>query len=395
MLPSSLVFIGVVLVIPIVSPDCRVTPSSRLDVKNQQLTIRFWGFITGIEVHSFLTVVLYDKDLPLLKIECNHTHVTIHASEFKAEKTSEPVPWPVCSEWRQFRLVIHSNHLDITDDHNNTWVSRSIRKSPTCLKLVMDHLEPSCSTPTPMWEVGANTQDIAAPRCHDALHFTLQADTIVTPRLTVGNVSLTLHELSLSQPSLSLTVRGTPGATPAVLVAVVCGMTVEVGCTVPTLSLSSENGATFTVTQRIHLQECPPKTHKTKKAQSGGGSQDCAQVYRLSLFLATVLVVLLITLCVSCLLHLKKRQTRLHCEQTPRVRTQRKGMQKHHITESPTKPRKESPLYLEPRPAPGVLHPTHITLQPWMPPSAHIYENSDHSSTDNYDDFELDIYNGK
>ncbi|MPC12763.1 hypothetical protein E2C01_005471 [Portunus trituberculatus] len=209
MLPSSLVFIGVVLVIPIVSPDCRVTPSSRLDVKNQQLTIRFWGFITGIEVHSFLTVVLYDKDLPLLKIECNHTHVTIHASEFKAEKTT-----------------------------------------------------------TPMWEVGANTQDIAAPRCHDALHFTLQADTIVTPRLTVGNVSLTLHELSLSQPSLSLTVRGTPGATPAVLVAVVCGMTVEVGCTVPTLSLSSENGATFTVTQRIHLQECPPKTHKTKKAQS-------------------------------------------------------------------------------------------------------------------------------
>lgn len=113
--------------------------------QHQQLTTTFWGFITGAEASSFLTLKLYENGLPLLHIACNHTHVTIREAKGPG-KTSEPVAWPVCSEWRQFHLVVHRNILSITDDHNNTWVSRNIDQSATHLKLAMDHLKPSCST---------------------------------------------------------------------------------------------------------------------------------------------------------------------------------------------------------------------------------------------------------
>ncbi|KAK8397713.1 hypothetical protein O3P69_004476 [Scylla paramamosain] len=285
MLSSSVVFISVVFVIPTVSltPDCRVTSSSTLTVKHRNLTTTFWGFINIVEERSFLSLRFYENGLPLLCIEYNHTHVTIH--EIKrldsTGRTSEPVPWPVCSEWRQFHLVVHRNILAITDDHNITWVSRNIHQSATHLELVMHHLKPSCTTPTPVWEVGANTQDIVAPRCQDALYFTFQANNTVTPQLTVGNVSLSLHQLSQSQPRLSLTVRGNPGATarvvgllsPPHMVAVVWAMTVEVDCTLPTVSVSSENGGTFTLTQHIHLQECPPKTEKAQQ-----GTTSCSNI---------------------------------------------------------------------------------------------------------------------
>lgn len=65
----------------------------------------------------------------------------------------------------------------------------------------------------------------------------------------------------------------------------------------------------------------------------------------------------------------------------------------HQVTVSIANPQRQSTLYLEPRPTPGGLYPTHIKPHPWTPPPTHINENSDNFSIDNYDDFEFDIDN--
>ncbi|KAG0713503.1 hypothetical protein GWK47_016112 [Chionoecetes opilio] len=215
-----------------------------------------------------MNVTLHEDGYPYKSIKCSHTHIntTNTADPHNNEVTSEDVSWPVCSAWHQFLLAVHHNNtLTIADDHNNTWVNTSIRSSTLNLLVTVNHLSSSCITQTPVWEVeGGIPKDIVVPHCADALHFSLQATTPVTPLLTVGNVSLPLSQLSPAQPRLRLTVKSTPGVAPRVVSVDVWRTVVEVGSASSTFSLSSPKD-TFTLLQHLHLQEGQAETQDCRE----------------------------------------------------------------------------------------------------------------------------------
>ncbi|KAG0729611.1 hypothetical protein GWK47_029974 [Chionoecetes opilio] len=229
-------------------PRLRLTVKSTPGVAPRVVSVDVWRTVVEVGSASSTFSLSSPKDTFTL---LQH----LHLQEGQAETQD-------CRETVQ---VHHNNTLTIADDHNNTWVNTSIRSSTRYLQVTVNHLSSSCITQTPVWEVeGGIPKDIVVPHCADALHFSLQASSPVTPLLTIGNVSLALSHLSPAQPRLRLTVKSTPGVAPRVVSVDVWRTVVEVGSASSTFSLSSPKD-TFTLLQHLHLQEGQAETQDCRE----------------------------------------------------------------------------------------------------------------------------------